>query len=807
MKNLALIFVILLSIPLFTYGQWRVTGCEELGLDPIEPGTGLRLLQTYLEGNGDGIGGFGCWVHHHPNGKDYIITPKSWGREPIIAKKGLIQDAMDALNTARNTYTEYGKLDSHLYYILDDINRTTREEDRISREHGNAFWLIRDACWMRSGVPTNRMLNRNQRKQIFAHEVGHCFIMENVPNLRVHEDLNDWFDESVAELLSSEAFPLTNLEHSRSRRYDLDGMEFTQDYRAYVFWYYLLRTKGSGELVRLMNELASLPTRETRLAFMREKQYDKDFHYFLHDFHQGNLKDSGDGTPIPREGEIEIMDDTPIELLPVAPITLDPVRPGRLTVVEIVLPANYDLNLPAPNGAGESFFLSLLAGDKIIKGWKDEESIKGDCNSETKIKVLMSHLNEDAITVKMSYELEEKEGCCGQNMTIAENPTEEELDGLFSFDHYIESQVSYVQNGHYQSSPMNYYVNSKDGSMLFTESWILENFGGSDNGNFSVDAVIWLPNRQLVGYVQDENFNQKRAITIDIDQMKGDVLSEQDIWFKEFLDKAITSGMSPAPLPSESPWTNNSTGYAFKRSDPMDKTKNIKYSGYISNGTANVSSPTASFGFMVGYIRDHQGKNKKLVYAKTEMQNGDMLEAHLRNIERKCFSFDGAGYKKLSLGGFAGGASNRTPQQDEDRLAAHDAYDKEMKELKEQLRNCRNETCATEIGKKILALEQQRRDDIYNRDPNSTDSGTAGTDMQNSMKAIQDRITILSKQLMDQARRCSKLQQENYRCDGCKKAALKACQKKSKSLGEEMEKLACQMAKLQGFGDMMKECQ
>ena len=183
-----------------------------------------------------------------------------------------------------------------------------------------------------------------------------------------------------------------------------------------------------------------------------------------------------------------------------------------------------------------------------------------------------------------------------------------------------------------------------------------------------------------------------------------------------------------------------------------------------------------------------------------------MIEGHLKSIERNCYSFDGTGYKKMSLAGVIGSNSNMNDVEEE-RSLSNEAYDKEMKELQEQLRNCKKEACATEVGKKILALAQQKRNDVYNREPDPSDSGNAGSKMQASMKEIQDRITVLSKQLMNQAKRCNKLQQENYRCDGCKEGALKTCQEKSKEMGEELEKLACQMAKIQGWSDMMEECE
>ncbi len=793
----------------FVTAQWTVSSCEDLGLNPIEPGSGLRLLEIYLEGTPEGIGGLGCWVHHHPNGKDYIITPHNWGKEPNPGKRSVIRDAMDAITIARAEYVAYGSLNAHLYYILDDNNRTSADSSGgYSRLHGNAFWLIGNECWMRSGVPTNRHLERNHQKQVYAHEVGHCFVMENVPKLREQYTMNSWFDESVAEMLGSEAYPRANFEHIRSQAFDLDGKPYRQEYNAYVFWYALKKSRGPMEVVTLMNKLAPLKTREARLQVMREGRYDRDFHQFLFNFFQKDLMDSGGGGPIPRETQVNIIDDNPVPLIVGDdPIPIGPVEPERLSVLELTIPADHDLKIYPPYGVSEPLFISVITKEKKVRDLKATETFKGYCGQNKNVKVLISHLNDNALSFEIKYNLKEK-SCCESGTLITENPTEDNLNGTFQFDYYIESDIAYRRDGDIQNSTLNYYVNSKDNSMLLTDGWILDQFGQDQNSEFKVNAVIWLPNRQLVGYVDDKVFKRKRAITIDIDQMRGDVLAGQKMSISEFLEEAVASSntMTPANLPSGSPWHNHATGYAYKGENPEQGNETFKYSGYISNESTSISSPLPAFGFLVGHIRDLQGKNKNLVYTKVENQNGDMLEGHLKSIQKECFFFDGTGYEKLSLGGFTGTAPNNGSGDEEARGRIHDEFDRQMKVLKEELQNCKDQACATRIAKKMMDIQQQKRQALYDLPKDPAKSGTAGTDKQSKMKVIQDKIHLMTQRMLDQNKKCGDLRKENYNCQRCKEKEVERCEAEAERLGKEMQLLACELAKQQGFGDVMEGC-
>lgn len=128
----------------------RVSTCEELGLRPIEPGTGNDLLRLLLET--DKFPERGCLVHHHPNGKDYVITPADWGESPVDRHRILIDDAMNAITVSRDKYVQYGTLNSALFYIFDNVSR--------GHVAGTTFWLIGNACWMVSGVPYTFGLTR-----------------------------------------------------------------------------------------------------------------------------------------------------------------------------------------------------------------------------------------------------------------------------------------------------------------------------------------------------------------------------------------------------------------------------------------------------------------------------------------------------------------------------------------------------------------------------------------------------------------------------------------------------------------------
>ena len=79
------LLVLCLSLPVA--GVADPVPCASLGFDPSEEGEGI-LERFFVET--DGVGGLGCWMHPHANGKDAIFTPYSWGRNPNLGKQGVL---------------------------------------------------------------------------------------------------------------------------------------------------------------------------------------------------------------------------------------------------------------------------------------------------------------------------------------------------------------------------------------------------------------------------------------------------------------------------------------------------------------------------------------------------------------------------------------------------------------------------------------------------------------------------------------------------------------------------------------------
>ena len=409
---ISLLLTILSGI--YVSAQYQVSTCEQLGLRPITPESrdtatgeiypGEDLLQIYYERNEEGIGGLGCWVHHHPNGKDYVVTPYSWDSIPNLYRREMIKDAMDAITDARIFYSDYGKLDNQLYYILDD---------RRYDDSGHAFLLVDKQCWMGSGVHTLMGADSNERKYIFAHEIGHCFVMENVSHLQKKYALNAWFDESTSEFLASELYDKGDWEFRFSRKFDFDK-SFRQKYNAYPLILYYVREYGKESLVPFLNKLTNSYRILERYEIMRGIGFDQLFHNFLYDFTHDIIKDSGNSISIPRAGyKIH----PPIELNPAeTSVVLPALGGGRLEMLELLIPAGFNATIRPASGTHKTLFQSLLKENTDdIRNWDSEITLPGNCMRETSVLVQISHLYVEKLrNLKINYELEAKTDCCSE---------------------------------------------------------------------------------------------------------------------------------------------------------------------------------------------------------------------------------------------------------------------------------------------------------------------------------------------------------------------------------------------------------
>ncbi len=789
---------------LFTYAltaQWEVSTCADMG---FTDSMGEGILQNYFHTDPDtGIGGLGCWVHHHTNNKDYVVTPHSWGREPSPGHRALIRATMEAMTDARTLYSTLGSLDNALIYVLNDIDYDDYD--------GKAFWIERGQCWMRSGTPNlRRQGSIENQKQLMAHEVAHCFIMENVPSLnRDNYSLNEWMDEGIAEYLSSMVYPENNFEHRFARDFRLDDHTFvSQKYNNYIFWQYYGNHFDRIERVdEMMESLVSQPTVKKQLDVLRSKNMDRMLQHVYFEHYQRRLIDPGGGT-LPREEFVFSGEDIfYFEPGTTTPFKAKPMEKARMYLYEMVLPAGYDVSLRYSVRGYNKPFLSVISERTSLRDWEDKVLIEGSCDAETNIEVLASHLFfHDIERFQITYELKERTDCC----TITEeNPSVEKLNGAFSFDYYIESKATTLGDGEKTVLPLNYYVNSQDGSMLFTRETVERSFGSYSGGGMDLDAVIMFPNGQLAAYVIDKNFGQKRVITLDMNQTRGNIMGIQALKMAEFLERAPGSGVTPQNLPKFSKWEDESRGYAYFMEDRRDPSERVKVSAYFSNEDAAATSPLSNFGFMVGFAKDPENRPKKLVYSHSELPDGSFIDVHLNSFEKGCADFDGSGYKKMTLAGYTGNFSVMTEADVDDFAKRQEAYNEEFKAIMAKMGACgTNEDCLAKVQKELVELTRKREADVFNLPEDPSHSGTAGTTFKSKQQKIRAQMLALQEQLIDKELECTKL--GKIKCTGgCPglKARIKNCKLQYEALKEEYHKLDCQMAKLMGVEDMMDDCE
>ncbi|MEM9361346.1 MAG: hypothetical protein AAGA43_01875 [Bacteroidota bacterium] len=800
-KHIPIYLALLCMIKLV--GQ-EVQSHMEMPMRPIDPVQNIDIIGTSFKKEADT--NLEYLVHHHPNGKDFVLTPYHWGESPDASKKLLIDDAMQAITDSRETYAEFGEVTSDLFYILDELDR-----DNL----GMAYWLVENTCWMRSGVPDVSPLDQGDRKQVFAHEIGHCMIMEKVAQLkRNYNTLNAWFDESMAECLSSLVYPSNNFEYGYATNFDLDGQAFTQRYNAYPLMYYYLKKNGMDQLFDFLNQLTTKDTRPLRLAHMRRKEFDRLYHHFTVDFIKHNIKDPGGGY-IPRES-VDDFRQKPFIINPAdpQPITFDTIPPERNSLFRVDLPAGYDITLYPPEHLGGRVFFSVHGGGKSIKEWTEREKIVGRCDETKDIYISATHLNENSVTdVTLTYELNERLGCCDSDVVISKNPPPERLDDEFSFDYHIKSTLTLFADGDERSSLFNYYVNSKDGSMLFSEDFFFHYLDKDTFGGMEIKAVIWFPNAQLVAYVVDP-VGVKRAITIDMNQTASDIMGLHTFGAEAFLRNAVGSRISPAPLPPESPWNTLASGYAYHLKDVEDRLKKGRVSGYISKESSAVKTSLPFLGFMAGYIKDRENRPKTLVYSHFEDDDGNTLEEHLQQMDRQCYSFSGADYKKMTLFGDSGAIGHMTAKSEALFDEEQEKLIEELNTIVENLGKCGDdERCAAELTKRMMDIQTKMMGNLYDLPANPLYSGTAGSDFNAELKEIDKKMNVLLKKNIDKEMECLEYETAMRECEktggscGVLRTEFRNCKTEHDSLKEELDKLSCQKAKLMGTEDLMDGCE
>lgn len=389
LPRIAILFGLFLGLSGPAFGA--AVPCSSLGFDPEEEGGGV-LERFFVEA--EGVGGLGCWMHPHPNGKDAIFTPFSWGRVPNPGKQGLIDETMTAISETSEFLDRLGTVESELYLLLTDLE---------SDFEGEAYVIENNRCWIEiysfAGWGAWGEYRR-ELKSTIAHEISHCFFNENF------EDYNEegtgfdaWWDESGSEYLMAQVYPAVDSEHPEARKFDLDGVEFMQEYAAVALLQHYSNLNGqSATLEFLRTAWRNGREHSAYVAYLDTSGLDSFFHDFNARHFGGTVMDPGGGN-MPRESLVD----------PVATLRLDQefgrfeaprIEPRRLIVMELNLPNGYVVDIEAPEDVNREFHASIYVYGQNLGDWADGITIEAQCDVDANPRLLLTSLRTDGTAAR-----------------------------------------------------------------------------------------------------------------------------------------------------------------------------------------------------------------------------------------------------------------------------------------------------------------------------------------------------------------------------------------------------------------------
>ncbi|MBT8061489.1 MAG: hypothetical protein KJO85_02325, partial [Gammaproteobacteria bacterium] len=266
-------------------------------------------------------------------------------------------------------------------------------------------------------------------KFVLAHEIGHCFLMQNIPNYVPATEwvyTVDWWDESGAEFLAAQIYPRVNREYAYAGAFDLDGIRWPQPYRAYVVLQHYANTHSVAEVIALLEwfhvvgKVADRDDTDGLFRFFNAIYDHPSFGDFYHDFavthYRSRVQDAGGGA-IPREAYVD--SHWSVRLAGesgVVPIALVPAN--RLVLGYLTVPAGYDAHLGPPEGSPKRHYQSLFENGRYLEGWEREARVGGNCEHDSEAMVFLTHHFETGMTgLQMPYTLEKKCPCGDQEIS------------------------------------------------------------------------------------------------------------------------------------------------------------------------------------------------------------------------------------------------------------------------------------------------------------------------------------------------------------------------------------------------------
>lgn len=336
----------------------------------------------------------GCWVHTHPDGRDRVLTPTDWTATPSGVDRQTVEAAFEAITRSRAALAVLGGTMDLSF----DVMLTTSGTGMTTE------WPNSDECWIEAsktnGWQSTDAASAEGVKQTFAHEIGHCYLMENIADYDPASNLargTHWWDESGAEVLSTLVYPAADAEHRHAQAYDLDGARFSQPYNAFFIFDHLIRSRGPDSFLPFMRQLHGTTTDTAgQWRLMGSAPFHEVFHEAVTLHYDGRLEDPGcagggacfypSEETVGFDAEETLADDT------ASPLRLGGIEGGRLNVVRLTLPEGRDFFISPPRSPSAALISSVVRDEEDGLFARDLVMETG-CDAEGVLFVAITHFN------------------------------------------------------------------------------------------------------------------------------------------------------------------------------------------------------------------------------------------------------------------------------------------------------------------------------------------------------------------------------------------------------------------------------
>ena len=245
-----------------------------------------------------------------PYVKFQIYYPEQWAGDEKY--ESIIERIKKAAMSSAETYANYGP--NADMQIIFSPTHTESHPDPRERRKGSSLppeYRAGDACPIIIFNNPEYLMGEDA-KEIIAHEIFHCFQMENFfSGDDINYTTNSWWMEGTAVHFSNVAFPDVKYDHKFVDDFDVLSQKNQLkdiDYGNYVFFTDWMNHKGNQNIINFLHWLSVNVSAQSQ---MRELAIYEDMDVYFHEFGQRyldkNIPDpAGDTLPIPADTNKEI---------------------------------------------------------------------------------------------------------------------------------------------------------------------------------------------------------------------------------------------------------------------------------------------------------------------------------------------------------------------------------------------------------------------------------------------------------------------------------------------------------------------